>query len=136
MELSQLFSALSELARGAGAEIRDVRFDPAMRALSEGKRARGGLCRVRGRAVILVDTEASLPEKIAIVARAAGSLGVDTAGVHAVVRATIRTFARGPSMGTRTPQPLARAIRTLPRSFDSDGARVAAATPPEPRSEE
>ena len=113
MELVRLLEELTLAARKVGIEVRTERFDA---AFPDGRSARGGLCTLRGRRVIVVDQSAPLPDRIAIVAGALGRIDLEGVYLAPIVRATIGTHTRSapapapaPAKAPATPRPLARA---------------------------
>lgn len=65
MELSELLSRLSELAREAGLEVRELR------GTAEGQPApASGVCRVRGETWVLLSASDALEERVEVLARA------------------------------------------------------------------
>jgi hypothetical protein len=89
MELAQLYQELCSAARKLGVEIRAEAFDP---GLSDAARPRGGLCAIRGRPLILVDSRGSLPDRIATVAGALSQMDLDAVFLPPIVRATIGAY--------------------------------------------
>jgi hypothetical protein len=110
MELWRLFEELTKAAKRCGIIVRIEPFDP---GLSDEKRPRGGLCTLFGKPIILVDAKAPMPDRIAMVAAALGTLDLEHMFLPPIVRATIGAYKReapAPPMPTMTePQPLARA---------------------------
>ena len=111
MELSRLFEELVKAARRCGIEVRIEPFDP---GLSDEKRPRGGLCTVFGKRMILVDTKAPMPDRIAMVAAALATVDLDHLFLPPIVRATIGAYqheapARDRVTSPPEPLPLARA---------------------------
>ena len=98
MHPSELVSLLEALAARLGVP---VRYETMERGIS-----RGGLCRLRGQAMILVDERLSPRERVAVLAQALGSFDLDGIYLPPLVRATIRAHGK-----TRIlePRPLARA---------------------------
>ena len=64
MDEAALLSLLEDLASGLGIEVRQESMD------SEAGFSSGGLCRIRGKSVIIVNQKAALQDKIKILARA------------------------------------------------------------------
>ncbi len=64
MDEEVLLTLLEDLASGLGIKVRYESMD------SEAAFSSGGLCRIRGKPVIIVNRKAALPEKIQILARA------------------------------------------------------------------
>ncbi|WP_437313386.1 hypothetical protein [Sorangium sp. So ce385] len=92
MELSRLLDELTLAANRVGIAVRMEAFDP---HLSDARNPRGGLCTVLGRRVILVDANASLPDRIATVAAALARVDLESVFLPPIVRATIGAHARG-----------------------------------------
>jgi hypothetical protein len=82
MSPSELRSQLEGVARRLGVSVRFEAFEP-------GARRRGGLCKVRGEARILVDSGGSLLEQIATLERALRELDLEGVFVPPLVRARI-----------------------------------------------
>ena len=89
MELGQLYQELCAAARKLGVEVRAEAFDP---GLSDASRPRGGLCTIRGRRLILVDSRGSLPDRVATVAAALSQLDLEGVYLPPIVRATIGAY--------------------------------------------
>ncbi|WP_129350194.1 hypothetical protein [Sorangium cellulosum] len=92
MELSRLLDELTLAARRVGIAVRMEAFDP---HLSDARNPRGGLCTVLGKRLILVDANASLPDRIATVAAALARVDLESVYLPPIVRATIGAHARG-----------------------------------------
>lgn len=92
VELSRLFDELILAATKVGIAVRMEAFDP---HLSDARNPRGGLCTVLGRRIILVDGNASLPDRIATVAGALSRVDLESIFLPPIVRATIGVHARG-----------------------------------------
>lgn len=125
VELSRLLDELTRAAAKVGVAVRTEAFDP---HLSDARRPRGGLCTVLGRRLILVDVNASLPDRIATVATALGQVDLEAIYLPPIVRATIGAYspagalARAPRLAPAAPPPRLR------RAPTTDGA----AAPPLP----
>lgn len=106
---ARVLAELEALAARLGVE---VRREPFGKGLMEG---RGGLCWVKGRALVVMDEKLPVAERIGVLAAALAEFDLD--GVHVIpaVRATIEAAREGRSMGApkRTHPGLAR---TRPRS--------------------
>lgn len=89
MELGQLYQELCAAARKLGVEVRAETFDP---GLSDAARPRGGLCTIRGRQLILVDSRGSLPDRVATVAAALSRMNLEGIFLPPIVRATIGAY--------------------------------------------
>ncbi|WP_437476863.1 hypothetical protein WME75_27160 [Sorangium sp. So ce1014] len=92
MELSRLLDELTLAANRVGIAVRMEAFDP---HLSDARNPRGGLCTVLGRRLILVDANASLPDRIATLATALARVDLESIFLPPIVRATIGAHARG-----------------------------------------
>ena len=94
--------ALVEVAARAGVEIR---IEPFALALS----GKGGLCRIEGRPVVLVDAKLSAPEQAGVIGQALGEidLGEGLAAVPAAALAYLRT-GHGEVKPLVRPRPLVR----------------------------
>jgi len=102
LQPTQLVSALEAVAARLGIA---VRYEPMDRALSQ-RQPGGGLCRLRGQPIILIDPQLTPRERIALLAEALGTFDLENIYVPPLVRATIR--AQG-SARVLEPIPLARA---------------------------
>ncbi|HKQ71084.1 MAG TPA: hypothetical protein VJT73_17175 [Polyangiaceae bacterium] len=98
MEPQELVGALEAIAAQLGIP---VRYEAMSRA-----RAGGGLCRLRGQPVILVDSKQSPSERAAVLAEALATFDLDGIYLPPLVRAAIR--AKG-NTHVLEPRPLARA---------------------------
>lgn len=92
MELSRLLDELTQAASKVGIAVRMEAFDP---HLSDARNPRGGLCTVLGKRLILVDANASLPDRIATIAAALARVDLESVFLPPIVRATIGAHARG-----------------------------------------
>jgi hypothetical protein len=126
MQLERLLEELTRAAERAGIQVRNEVFDP---NLSDVRRPRGGLCKLRGARLILVDAKLPLPERIATIAAALAEVDLDHLFLPPIVRATIGAYtppeapahaaalppqippANDGAMPPREPLPLARARR-------------------------
>ena len=110
MELQRLFEELVKTARRCGIDVRIEPFDP---GLSDERRPRGGLCTVFGKRIILVDSKAALPDRIAMVAASLATVDLDHIFLPPIVRATIGAYqheATAPTvLAAPEPLPIARA---------------------------
>jgi hypothetical protein len=107
MDLARLAAELTRAAQSLGIAVRSDARAAALRGASG---TRGGLCKVRGRPVIVLDASAPLPDQIAILAAALARFDLDTLTLEPIVRATIGVHRKSGSGSTATsPQPLARA---------------------------
>jgi hypothetical protein len=97
-----LSDALEALAARLGIPVRYESID---RTLSPGRPA-GGLCRLRGQPMILLDSNLQARDRVAVLAHALASFDLDGVYLPPLVRATIRAHGN-----TRVlePRPLARA---------------------------
>ncbi len=101
MEPKELVLALEGLAARLGIPIR---YETIGRVVARG-RPGGGLCRLRGQPMILVDDTLAPRERVAVLAKALGSFDLDGIYLPPLVRATI--LAHG-SARLLAPRPLAR----------------------------
>jgi hypothetical protein len=92
--------ALVEVAARAGVEIR---IEPFALALS----GKGGLCRIEGRPVVLVDAKLSVLEQAGVIGVALGEVDLGDAVVPAAVSAYLRT-GHGEIKPLVRPRPLVR----------------------------
>jgi hypothetical protein len=95
---TELVSSLEGLAARLGVP---VRYETMERGLS-----RGGLCRLRGQAMILVDERLGPRDRAAVLAQALSSFDLDGIYLPPLVRATIRAHGNAHVL---EPRPLARA---------------------------
>ncbi len=102
---------LEALAARLGIAIRAEPFDPG--ALG----GRGGLCRVHGRPVVVMDASLATPERIALLAAALGRFDLDALFVSPLVRARIDSARAGRSAVPAAPRlvPLPGLARTRPK---------------------
>jgi hypothetical protein len=98
----ELAAALEALAARLGIP---VRYEVIDHALSQG-RSSGGLCRLRGQPIILLDASLGPRERVAVLAQALASFDLDGIYLPPLVRATIRAHG---STRVLEPRPLARA---------------------------
>lgn len=92
--------ALSEVAARAGVE---VRIEPFALALS----GKGGLCRIEGRRVVLVDARLSVLEQAGVIGEALGEVDLGDIEIPAAVCAYVRT-GHGEVKALVRPRPLVR----------------------------
>jgi hypothetical protein len=90
----RLHQHLEELLARLGVDVRSESFDPKM---FHDTSTRGGLCRLRNRTVVLVDSRAPLVERIAVLATAAASLDTESVYVPPAVREVIETHGIRPT---------------------------------------
>ncbi|MCC6556465.1 MAG: hypothetical protein IT372_26185 [Polyangiaceae bacterium] len=122
MELPRLLDELTRAAERVGIAVRTEPFDP---HLSDASRRRGGLCKVLGRRIILVDENASLPDKIATVAAALAQVDLEAVYLPPIVRATIGAYGQAGTPPPRGPRLLAPArARRSPRAAPLPLARA------------
>lgn len=101
MQASELVSALEALAARLGVPVRYDNFD---RGLSKGRNC-GGLCRLRGQPIIVLDQSLDAREHVATLAQALATFDLDAIYLPPLVRATINAHGRARVL---TPRPLAR----------------------------
>jgi hypothetical protein len=92
--------ALSEVAIRASIE---VRIEPFALALS----GKGGLCRIDGRLVVLVDAKLSALEQAGVIGEALGEVDLEGLAIPAAVEAYLRT-GHGEVKALVRPRPLVR----------------------------
>jgi hypothetical protein len=107
VEPAQLVSALEGVATRLGVP---VRYEPMGAALSQG-RPSGGLVKLRGKLLILVDEALGSSDRAAILAKALGAFDLDRIYLPPFVRAAIRAAGKHQVL---EPRPLARARPTPP----------------------
>jgi hypothetical protein len=103
---------LEELVRLAARLGVDVRFD----SFSIHAAKRGGMCRLRGRATILIDQTLPVLDQIGIITEALAHFDLEPLYVPPIVRARLHRITERPHEGQRPllpprPRPLARARR-------------------------
>jgi hypothetical protein len=98
----ELVQALEAVAARLGIPVRYEMMD---RTVSSG-RTGGGLCRLRGQPIILVDEALGPRERVSVLAQALGTFELDGIYLPPVVRATIRAHGTARVL---EPRPLARA---------------------------
>jgi len=95
VDANRLAALLEDVVRRLGIEIRYDRFErDALNIASRGG-TRGGLCRIRGQHVVLMEEGLRAPDRVAILARALAHFDLESIYVAPVVRATIRAHADG-----------------------------------------
>jgi hypothetical protein len=97
----QAVRALSEVAARAGVSVRVERFD----LVIAGK---GGLCRIDGRPVVLVDAKLGALEQAGVIGEALAAVDLTKVELPMAVRAYVRT-GHGEVKALLRPRPLARA---------------------------
>ncbi len=108
----QLATLLDELSRVAERLELDVRSEPLEPRLEGRDYGRGGLCVLRGRRVILLDSRAPLPDRIAVLAAALAAFDVEALHMPPLVRATIERG--GVALALQPPANEASASRVPP----------------------
>lgn len=83
-----IFAELQRLAARVGVEVRAERFD--LRVIE----GRGGLCKLRGRPVVVMDAGLPLLDKIGVMAEALAALDLQAIYVPAFLRAKVTRAAR------------------------------------------
>lgn len=106
MSPERLYQQLEDVLARLGIPVRCERFDPRLFGELSSK---GGLCRVHGRRVVLVDSRAPLVDRIAVLATAAASLDSESVFVMPAVRAVIHAHGMRPAAPNRRP-PLLRLV--------------------------
>jgi hypothetical protein len=86
MHLATLLDELVRVAERLGLEVRSEPLEPKLEGRDHG---RGGLCVVRGRRVVLLDSRAPVPDRIAVLAGVLAALDVESLHMAPLVRATI-----------------------------------------------
>jgi hypothetical protein len=102
LQPQELAQALEALAARLGIPVRYELMD---RATVPGRHG-GGLCRLRGQPLILVDEALGARERVAVLAQALGTFDLDGIYLPPLVRATIRAHGNSHLL---EPRPLARA---------------------------
>jgi hypothetical protein len=111
MEPREVLSALEVLARKLGVPVRFETFDPAL--------GRGGLCKLRGRPVIVIDAGLPLLDRIGVLAQALGAFDLEAIYVPPVLRARIERHAKARKEDEgrpRTPSGWQRPLRKTRRA--------------------
>lgn len=106
VDAHRLAAMLEDLALRLGLEIRYERFERDALGIAARGGTRGGLCRIRGQSVVLMDEQLSAPDRVAVLARALATFDLETIYVAPIVRATIRAHGHGAPAKLR---PLAKA---------------------------
>ena len=109
MSPSELVSALEALAARLGIPVRYDVFD---RGLSKG-RTSGGLCRLRGQPLIVLDASLGPRDHVATLAEALATFDLDAIYLPPLVRATIHAHGKARILA---PRPLARVKPGPPRA--------------------
>jgi PhzF family phenazine biosynthesis protein len=111
-----MLAELEKLAGRIGVEVRFESFDPK-------SRGKGGLCRVHGAPLVVVDERLTVLEKIGILSEALACFDLQPMFVPAVLRARIERGAR--ATGRRGPvrPPLRPPAKTRPRARSRGGGR-------------
>ena len=91
MEPPALEDALLDVAERAGVEVRREPFDP---GVFRDANKRGGLCWLRGTAVVLLDQGLNTVERVAVLAEALAALELDGLWMQPAVRERIELAAR------------------------------------------
>lgn len=104
---------LEELAEKLGTPVRyDAIRQPRGAKEGEGFRIRGGLCRVRGKSLIVCDVALPLVDKVFVLAEVLSGLGVELLAMPKVVRKRVHATGRPRHAGVvklRTPPSVSRA---------------------------
>lgn len=86
---------LEQLADKLGTPVRyDAIVQPRGAKSGDAQRVRGGLCRVRGRALIVCDAALPLVDKVFVLAEVLSGLGVELLSMPKVVRRRVHAAAR------------------------------------------
>jgi hypothetical protein len=86
---------LEELADKLGTPVRyDAIRQPKGAKAADGYRVRGGLCRVRGKSLIVCDAALPLVDKVFVLAEVLSGLGVELLAIPKVVRRRVHASAR------------------------------------------
>jgi hypothetical protein len=112
MELPRLYDELTLAAEKAGISVRTEPFD---KAVPEKQGGRGGLCRLKGEWLLLVDARAPLVDRIVALASALAEVDLEDIYMPPVVRATIGAYAAKPRLigvPDAERRPLVRTVRT------------------------
>ena len=99
MQPRELSAALEALAARLGIRVRYETID---QTLSQ-ERSSGGLCRLRGQPMILLDESLGPRERVAVLARALASFDLDGVYLPPLVRATIRAHGSARVLEPRPP---------------------------------
>jgi hypothetical protein len=100
--------SLTELARAAGVEVRIERFE--LKQLA----GKGGLCRIRGLRVILVDATLAPIDQAGVLGEALGRIDLTGLDIPAALTPFLRS-GHGKVRALFRPRPLARGARPKPR---------------------
>lgn len=93
MELTRVYAELEALLTRFQIEVRAESFDP---RLFGDLTSRGGLCTIRGQRAVLVDRNAPLVDRVAVLARAASQLDTESVYVTPAVRQVIASHRQEP----------------------------------------
>ena len=105
---------LEELADKLGTPVRyDTIVQPRGTKAGGGYRIRGGLCRVRGKSLIVCDEALPLVDKVFVLAEVLSGLGVELIAMPEVVRKRVHASAR-PSVVKLTPSGATKRARPAP----------------------
>jgi len=99
----RVYQQLEELLARLGVPVRAEAFDPRMFGDLSSK---GGLCRLHGRTVVVVDSTAPLVERVTILAAAAASLDTESVYVLPAIRDVIDNQRLRPEGTERRPPTL------------------------------
>jgi hypothetical protein len=103
---SELVAELEQIAAQLGVAIRREEIEPGKTS----RRPRGGLCRVRGQRVILLDSKLTDTEQVVILAHALAILNLEGVTLKPAVLAALRAHGHADLSGM-APRPLARTRR-------------------------
>lgn len=107
VDAQRLAALLEDVAFRLGIEVRYERFERDALGIASRGGTRGGLCRIRGSLVVLMDEQLAAPDRVAVLARALATFDLETLYVPPIVRATIRAHGHGAPAKLR---PLAKAF--------------------------
>lgn len=110
LDAERLLTMLEELATRLGIEIRYERFERDALGIRSRGGARGGLCRIRGDLVVLMDEDLDVPDRVAVLARALAGFDLETIYVPPIVRRAI--LAHGYGIPTKF-RPLVKARKRI-----------------------
>lgn len=106
IDAHRLVTLFEEAITRLGVEIRYESFGRDALGITSRGGARGGLCKIRGQLVVLLDEQLGAVDKVSVLARALSAFDLETIDLPPVVRATIRAHVDGAPAKLR---PLAKA---------------------------
>ena len=112
LDLPQLYEQLEMLLRRFGVPVRCEPFDP---RLFGDLTVQGGMCRLHGANVVLIDARAPLPDRVAVLAGVLAEFDLEGVYIQPQVRRSIECrsqHVRTPQIAPVIPIERARAVRS------------------------